>query len=84
MKSIKARFAREQKRQPFLSDIVNYIKAINCQNFTKRVIVKNLYELVDKQDYKHLQAAAKKQLICYLVAMSKPAQDSKKRNIKSP
>lgn len=71
MKSIKARFKREQKFNPHLSDLIHFTKAIKNQHFTKRIITKNLYELVDKEDYNHLKPPAKKELIKHLVKLSK-------------
>ena len=51
MRSIKARFIKEQSKQPFLSDTQNYIRAIQYQGFNHRSIREKYIELVDEEDY---------------------------------
>jgi len=78
MKSLKARFLRERRKNKYLSDLIHFTKAIKNQKFTKRVLTKNLSNLVDKEDYIHLKASAKKELLNHLDHISNLHEDSNK------
>ena len=51
MRSIKARFKKIEKENPYYSSFSCFAKAVSGQNFTRESIVKNFTELVDKEDF---------------------------------
>tara|TARA_B100000745_G_C20153227_1_gene395279 strand:- start:1651 stop:1926 length:276 start_codon:yes stop_codon:yes gene_type:complete len=51
MKSIKARFKKEQELDNGASDYINLFKAVVHQKFTRRTISEWFNKLVDKDDY---------------------------------
>ena len=71
MRSIKARLRHEQKKNPSLADLTNFASAISGQGFKIKEIKKNFYELVDEEDYTHLEAHEMKQLFRWLNPLRK-------------
>ena len=52
MKSLEARFKREEKKNPLWSSYIQFAEAIRDQKFTERTVTHWFNELVDKEDYR--------------------------------
>lgn len=52
MKSLEAKFKREEKKNPLWSSYTQFAEAIKNQTFTKRTVTHWFNELVDKEDYR--------------------------------
>lgn len=75
MKSIQARFEREQKNQPQLSDLTNFIKSVRSQHFARKTIHQNFKKLVNPEDYMHLSASERKELMAFMERVNMMPED---------
>ena len=75
MRSIKANFEKQKKKNPFVSDLVNFSSVIRGTNFTPKVILENFHKLVDKNDYDHLKGKEKKELNSFLISLLKHPEE---------
>lgn len=81
MKSIKARFEEQKKKNPGHGDYICLVNAVRGQNFTKNMIGRWFTKLVPKDEYAKKD---KKSLIDQLVAHSKCAEDNSFEGVKAP
>ena len=51
MRSLKARFKKIEKNNPYWSSLVCFCEAVRGQRFTRRAIYSNFISLVDRSDY---------------------------------
>ena len=75
MKSIKARLQSEQQNNPQLSDTTNFIKAVRGQNFSRKAIHQNFKKLVYPEDYIHLTASERKELMAFVQKVNNEPED---------
>jgi hypothetical protein len=67
MKSLERRFQIEQDKNPNLSSLVNFGRAVEYQNFNEVSITRWFNKLVEKDDY---DGADKKLIIEHMVGLS--------------
>jgi hypothetical protein len=53
MRSIKRRFNKVSKRNPFLSSLICFSEAIRDQKFSRQMIHRWFYELVENNEYEN-------------------------------
>ncbi len=72
MRSIKARFNKVQKKNPYLSTIICFNIAIRNQGFKKKKLIENFNKLVDKNDYCKKD---KKEIIKFILRITKVSEE---------
>jgi len=75
MRSLERRFDDIQKRWPSYSSFICFSSAIKDQHFSKIIISKWFYKLVEKDDY---AKEDRKALLAGLFLTSNPPEDSRK------
>ncbi len=72
MRSIQRRFNNITKRNPTMSSYVSFAKAIKGQKFTKQMISRWFYKLVEEDDYSKNERRA---LLSHLDKLSNTPED---------
>ena len=75
MKSVESRFNEVSDRYPYWSSYICFFEAIKNQKFSKKIIRKWFYKLVDEDDY--FKEDGNTGLIGYLYAASNPVKGDK-------
>jgi len=73
MRSIKARFKKEEKKYPFHGAYIHLIKAVRNQKFSRKRISKSFNELMPKEEYNKNE---KKELVDFLDNASNILEES--------
>lgn len=81
MRSLKALFEVQKRKNPNHGDYICLVNAIKRQNFTKDIIGRWFTKLIPKDDYAKKD---KKSLIDQLVAHTKCAEDNSFECVKAP
>ena len=76
MRSLKARFKHRAEKYPFDSSFICFGNAVRGRGFTKEVIRKWFYKLVDKEDYEKSDSV---KLIEHMHRLSKTAEETQNR-----
>jgi len=81
MKSIKRRFNNIQEKNPYWSSMTCFNEAIKEQGFSKKNIYYWFPKLVDKKDY---SKSDKKEILSFLLKLSKRAEEGIKKDKNCP
>ncbi|MGI6347618.1 MAG: hypothetical protein ACOXZ1_00235 [Patescibacteria group bacterium] len=81
MKSIQRRFKNIQEKNPYWSSMTCFNEAIKEQGFSKKNIYYWFSRLVDKKDY---SKSDKKEILSFLLKLSKRAEEGIKKGKISP
>ena len=57
---------REQSKKPLTSDVGNYSTAVRGKKFSRKTLHENFFKLVDSEEYNHLSAKERKQLMRWI------------------